>query len=242
MAWVNYINFSVARTSRRFREIATRKVSGAGAADMIGQFVTEAIVINVIAIALAITLIQIIRSPASVLFNIQIAEFSSLSFISAAIFLSIIIIGILLSGLYPAIISMSYQPRVLFSLGSAAANKRFIPSLLSISQFAVAIIFILLGFTVSIQLKHILNMDTGINHDQAIIVESPVVKPDHYATLLASLKDEISTISNVSSVTTSSFLVNKISGGNFLLKELVVISILAWITIPSMKILFLSMV
>ncbi len=220
MAWVNYINLSVARTSRRFREIATRKVSGAGAADMIGQFITEALVIIVFAVALAITLIQIIRSPASVLFNIQIADFSSLSFISVAIFFSVIIIGILLSGLYPAIISMSYQPRVLFNLGSVTASKRLIPSLLTISQLAVAVIFIMLGFTVSFQLKHILNMDTGINHDQAIMIESPVVKPDHYATLLSSLKGEILTISNVSSVTTSTFLVNKAVGGDFTLKRI----------------------
>ena len=86
MAWVNYVNLCITRTSRRFREIATRKVSGAGAADMVGQFVTEAFVINVLALALAVTLIQIIRSPVSVLFNIQIANFCSLSLISVAIF------------------------------------------------------------------------------------------------------------------------------------------------------------
>ena len=38
-------------------------------------------------------------------------------------------------------------------------------------------------------------MDTGINDDQAIIIESPVVKPDQYETLLSSLKKEISMIS-----------------------------------------------
>ena len=96
---------------------------------------------------------------------------------------------------------------------SAAAGKRLIPSFLTISQLAVAIIFIMLGFTVSYQIEHILNIDTGINRDQAIIIEAPVVKPKSYATLLASLKQEISTISNVSSVATSSFLVNKVGGG-----------------------------
>ena len=219
MAWVNYINLSVTRTSRRFKEIATRKVSGAGASDMIGQFITEAFVTNVLALALAVTLIQIVRAPASLLFNIQIANLSSLSFISLAMFSSIIIVGILLSGLYPAIISMTYQPRVLFNLRFVQTSTRWIPSLLTTSQLAVAIIFIMLGFTVSLQLKHILNMDTGINQDQAIIVESPVVKPDQYETLLGSLKKEISMVTDVSSVTTSSFLVNKIGRGDFFVKK-----------------------
>ena len=215
MAWVNYINLSVTRTTRRFKEIATRKVSGAGSSDMIAQFVTEALVTNALALALSFTLIQIIRSPVSVLFNIQIADFSSLSLSSVAIFVFIIIAGILLSGFYPAFISMAYQPRALFNMGASSSGKRFIPSLLTISQLAVAIVFILLGFTVSLQLNHVLNMDMGIKKDQAIIIDAPVVKQKNYISTLASLKKEISVNSNVSSVTVSKFLVNHQDGGNF---------------------------
>jgi putative ABC transport system permease protein len=98
MAWVNYINSSVTRTTRRLKEVATRKVSGATAADIVSQFVTESFVTNLLAIALSFTLIQIIRSPVSLLFNIEIAKFVSLNIGSIAIFLSIITVGILLSG------------------------------------------------------------------------------------------------------------------------------------------------
>ena len=187
---------------------------------MIGQFLTEALVINVIALALAVTIIQIVRSPVSILFNIQIANFSSLSFFSVVILGSIIVIGILLSGMYPAIISMSYQPRVLFNLGSGIAGKRLIPSLLTIGQLGVAIVFIVLAFTVSFQINHILNMDTGVNVDQAITIEAPVVKPNDYETQLASLKEEISTIANVSSITSSTFLVNQVGAGDFSVKRI----------------------
>ena len=203
MAWVNYINLSVTRTTRRFKEIATRKVSGAGVSDMIGQFVTEALVTNVLAILLAFTLIQIIRSPVSVLFNIQVADFSSLSFSSIAIFLSIIITGILLSGLYPAVISMAHKPRALFSMGSRGSGKRFIPALLTVSQLAVAIVFILLGFTVSHQLNHVLNMSTGINKNEVVVIDAPVIKPINYRQILNSLQNQISGNSSVSSVTCS---------------------------------------
>ncbi len=220
MAWVNYVNLSVTRTSHRFKEIATRKVSGARASDMIGQFVTEALVTNVLALALSLTLIQIIRSPVSVLFNIQIADFSSLGFSSIAIFVSIILAGILFSGLYPAVISMAYQPRALFNMNSPISGKLFIPAVLSVSQLAVAIIFILLGSTVSLQLSHILNMDYGINKEQTVIIEAPVVKPKNYVTILASLKKEISNNSNVLSVTYSRFLINTIAEGGITTKRI----------------------
>ena len=203
MAWVNYINLSVTRTTRRFKEIATRKVSGAGAIDMVLQFVTESLMTNALAITLAFTLIQIIRKPFSMLFNIQIDEFSSLSPESIIIFLAIIVSGILLSGLYPAIISMAHQPRALFNLKSSASGRRFIPSLLTVSQLAVAIIFILLGFTVSDQLNHVLNMNTGINKSEVVVIDAPVIKPANYNQILNSLKKQISNNSNVSAITSS---------------------------------------
>lgn len=211
MAWVNYINLSVTRTAHRFKEIATRKVSGAGATDMILQFVTESLMTNVLAIALAFTLIQFIRNPFKILFNIQIDEFSSLSLESVIIFFTIIISGILLSGLYPAMISMAHQPRELFNLKSTSSGKRFIPSLLTVSQLAVAVTFILLGFTVSQQLNHVLTMNTGINKNEVVVIDAPVIKPVNYKQILISLKNQISNNSNVLSITSGRFDIIELS-------------------------------
>ena len=63
-------------------------------------------------------------------------------------------------------------------------------------------------------------MDTGVNVDQAITIEAPVVKPNDYETQLASLKEEISTIANVSSITSSTFLVNQVGAGDFSVKRI----------------------
>jgi putative ABC transport system permease protein len=212
MAWVNYINLSVTRTTRRFKEIATRKVSGAGSVDMVLQFVIESLMTNVLAIALGFTLIQIIRNPFMILFNIQIAEFTSLSFESTLIFLIIIISGILLSGIYPAVISMAHQPRALFNLKSTTSGNRFIPSLLSVSQLAVAIIFILLGFTVSHQLNHVLTMNTGFNKNEVIVIDAPVIKPTNYNQVINSFEKQISNSSNVLSITSGRFDITDLSG------------------------------
>jgi putative ABC transport system permease protein len=204
MAWVNYVNLSVTRTSRRFKEIATRKVSGAKAADMVIQFVTESLMTNLLAIMLAFTLIQIIRQPFSLLFNIQIDEFSSLSLESIIVFLAIIICGILLSGLYPALISMAHQPKALFILKSSTSGKQVIPSLLTVSQLVAAIIFILLGFTVSHQINHVLNMNTGIDKNDVVMIDAPVIKPANYNQILSSLEGQISSNAGVLAVTSSS--------------------------------------
>src|ERR1022692_71573 len=49
IAWVNYINLSTARSSERAREVGVRKVTGATRSQLIKQFLTESLLINVIA-------------------------------------------------------------------------------------------------------------------------------------------------------------------------------------------------
>ena len=203
MAWVNYINLSVTRTSRRFKEVGTRKVNGAGPVDMVIQFLTESLVTNVLAIGLAFTLIQVVQTPVELLFNIQIAPFSALSFGSVAILVFIVLTGILLSGLYPALISIAHKPRALFTMNSKSTSKRLLPSLLTVSQLAAAIIFIFLGFVISLQLNYIFTMDTGMKRDQVVVIDAPVIKPTNYLQILGSIKKRIANHSHVSSIALS---------------------------------------
>ena len=207
MALVNYVNLTVTRTTRRLREVATRKVSGAGVWDMVKQFITEAAVVNGLALVLALTLIQLMRTPMSVLFNIHIASLLSLSSLTLFIFLGITLTGILLSGLYPALISNAYHPRALFRISYTSSGKRIIPSLLTISQFAAALVFILFGFVVSLQLNHILKKETGIKKDEILIVDGPIVKSKNSNRDFEELKKQISRQPAVSAVSSSNVVI-----------------------------------
>ena len=215
MAWVNYVNLSVTRLAGRFKEIATRKVSGASGWEMAKQFVTEALVINLLAIAVSATVIQFIRTPVEVLFGIQVAEWSTIGWQSMITFFGIVGSGILIAGLYPTFISVAYQPGSLFNMKSLPPRKRFLPSLLTIGQLAAAIIFIMLGFAVTLQLNYILNMDVGINRDQVVVVEAPVIKPHNYSTIIETLKTDLSGLATISSITKSAYPVTRIGGGDF---------------------------
>ena len=56
IAWINYINLSTARAMERAHEVAIRKSIGAFRSELMTQFLSEAFVINFIAIALALVL------------------------------------------------------------------------------------------------------------------------------------------------------------------------------------------
>lgn len=204
MAWINYINLSVSRITRRHKEIATRKVSGASILNLSVQFVTEAFATYILAITLAFTLIQIIRKPFLHLFNISITEFTALSSESLSILLTILISGIILSGIYPAIISLAYKPREIFNLKLSGSDKSLLPSLLTTSQLTVAMVFILLGFVVFFQLNYVLNLNIGINKNEVIVIEGPVVKASSNNSNWHSFKNQISSNSSILDVTNSS--------------------------------------
>src|SRR5690606_21611513 len=54
MAWINYINLSTAQAIQRAKEVGVRKSIGAGKGQLVGQFMTESILINLSASTLAV--------------------------------------------------------------------------------------------------------------------------------------------------------------------------------------------
>jgi putative ABC transport system permease protein len=204
MAWANYINLSITRTKRRFKEIATRRVSGAKVIDMTIQFMVEAAIVNAMAIVLALTLIQVIGTPLSTFFGIQVAALSSLSATSAIMISSIALVGILATGIYPAIISVGINPQYLFRKGSISGGRRILPNILTTGQFIAAITFILLSSAILWQIDYVLSIDRGFTREGVISINAPVMKPDNYRQILGSLKKELARLPGVVNATASS--------------------------------------
>src|SRR5690606_13473853 len=79
MAWVNYINMTVANIQKRFKELAARKAVGASSADYARQFIVESAFINVISFLAALTIVQLVRFPAATFFQFHIPEWTGIS-------------------------------------------------------------------------------------------------------------------------------------------------------------------
>ena len=54
IAWINYINLATARSLERAREVGVRKVLGALRTDLIRQFLVESLLLNGLALILAV--------------------------------------------------------------------------------------------------------------------------------------------------------------------------------------------
>ena len=57
LAWINYVNLETARFISRAKEVGVRRVIGSGKAGLIAQFFVEYLCVNILAVALALTIL-----------------------------------------------------------------------------------------------------------------------------------------------------------------------------------------
>ena len=103
MACINFTNLTMASALGRVREVGIRKTSGANRFQLVGQFLTEAVVIVSISMILSVTIVSLMLPAVSALIetelSIKIWSVEFLIVISVAILIIVII-----AGLYPSLI------------------------------------------------------------------------------------------------------------------------------------------
>ena len=78
---------------------------------------------------------------------------------------------------------------------------------------------ILWSFVVYVQLNFILTKDIGINRSGVIVVESPVIKSDHYDHDIEALVNQLRTSSSIQRITSSRYMVGELASRPGLIKK-----------------------
>jgi len=199
LACLNFMNLATAQSEKRVKEIALRKTIGAKRRQLMQQFLGEAILLSLLALAFAIVLTEIFVPPFNrflmgrelALFHPQNAG-TYLMLIGGSIFTGIV------SGIYPAVFLSSFQPVKIFK-GLMISPYRGILTrkILVIVQFAISIIFIIATLTLFSQLEFMLNKDLGYDEQNLIAVPmSPKVQQK-----LTALKRKLLQHSHITHVT-----------------------------------------
>lgn len=142
IACINFINLSTARSQKRAKEVGVRKVIGAGKGNLIGQFLTESLLISIISGIVAIGL-SFLALP---FFNKILDEPLAFDWVNPLIWISLfffILITGLLAGSYPAFVLSAFQPvSTLKGLVKKGKHSFGLREVLVIFQFGVAIVLI----------------------------------------------------------------------------------------------------
>jgi putative ABC transport system permease protein len=189
IAWVNYINLSTVKAIFRSREVAMRKISGASRAHLVRQFLVESFTINLMATFLAYIFV-LISMP--FLRKITGREMSLNTPEIWTVFAAMIVVGPIVSGIYPALVISSFKPIAIFrGKLTGASGGAFIRKALVVFQFAASITLIAGTFTVYNQLLYMRSQELGVNIDQTLIIKGPGVTDSTYEDKLTAFKEEL---------------------------------------------------
>jgi putative ABC transport system permease protein len=203
MAWINYIILTTSFNLRRFKEQVVRKTNGARIRDMLVQFVTESAMIHIIAILIAASIIQIARQPLWLTLGFYIAPWSKISLSSIGLIVSLTAGSILLTGLYPATVALkqAYSNSTIISIKKGARGNT--GQLLTTLQFSVAIVMIICVFIVFLQNHYILAKQIGLNRDQVLVIDLPIVRAADFEAHVGQFITDIAAVSGGGAATRS---------------------------------------
>ncbi len=200
IACLNYMNLSTAAALKRTREIGTRKTLGAQRLQLISQFVTDSIVLSLIALLLALLILEI-SLPAINQFTDKELKLLDLPLSWSLGILAILFMASLLSAFYPAFITARVSPaealRKEIRMGSARLPLR---KILVIAQFMISIIMISSTLIIYEQLNYMRNKDMGVETENLLVID---INSARLRRNFESIKAEFAKPAEVISVSTS---------------------------------------
>ncbi len=172
IACINFMNLSTARSEKRAKEVGVRKAVGSGREQLIGQFLSESLLIAFLALLLAF-IIVLISLPS---FNTLTEKLITIQF-GNPIFWTIMLIFTLFTGLlagsYPALYLSSFNPVQILKGGIHVGKGASLPrKILVITQFTFSIVLMIGTIIIYQQIQHGKNRPIGFDSKGLISVES----------------------------------------------------------------------
>jgi len=177
IACINYTNLSIAKSSRRTREIGLRKVVGASRTGIFKQFISETLLMTTLALILALFIIDLLLPS----FNNLTGKNMRMNFMTNYfLIISIILISLItsfISGFYPAFVLSGLNPVKIFKTdlykGKGSKFAVFFGRSLVVLQFTISVALIISAIIVYQQLNFINTKKLGFNKEQVIVMPFP---------------------------------------------------------------------
>jgi putative ABC transport system permease protein len=173
LACINFMNLATAKAGFRAMEVGVRKVLGSKKSQLVYQFLTEALILVLISIALSLVVVQLSNG----MFNQISGKDLNFELISNPVILitvpSLIVVLTLLSGFYPAFYLSSIKPLVIIKnqLGVGKNSYAFRNGLV-VFQFATSLTLIICTLMVQRQMSYIQNSNPGFEKEQLVIIHN----------------------------------------------------------------------
>src|SRR5574344_1908670 len=159
----NYINLTVAQTGKRAKEMATRRLLGESSAGIVTRYLTESFLFTAVCMAIGVLVAFAFKGWFDRILSTEIVIASDMGTIIGA--LAVLVIVSLISGLLPALMVSRFQPISVVKGDFRFRSKMLFSKVFIVCQNVISMVLVALALTMTLQMKHLVNLPTGYNTD-----------------------------------------------------------------------------
>ncbi len=207
LAWINYVNLTIAKSMIRAKEVGITKIVGSSRAELAIRFIAESLLINLGAFAVAVLMVPLIVPEFHELLGKNVFETFDLSTLHWIQFMVIVAIGMIVSSVYPALVLSSFTPASVLKGSVKTSNKGILlRKILVIFQFGICLVLMVFLYTLDSQVCFMKQSDLGFDLRRDIIIERPIANDSVTNRKLMVFKNEALQSTDIIDATISNFV------------------------------------
>lgn len=189
-AILNYVNMTTALSGFRAREMAVRRLIGAGKDSIFLKMIAESTIICAVAMVIAVLIGESISPAASRLLGYDISIFGALSPVSVLVCLVFTLVVGILAGIVPAVIIQKAEPIEIVRGTLRLKTKTLYSKVIIVVQNVITVVMLVTAFTMSLQIRSMMNAPLGYNIKDQIIISNQYDRASGLAPLIDRLRSE----------------------------------------------------
>lgn len=171
IAILNFINLSTSRALGRMKEVGVRKSIGAARSQLIKQFMSESVILAVIALIIGVLVTQLVLPYLNSFTEKSIPLDTFLDPINILVIVCFALMVGSAAGAYPALYISSFKPSsILSGKTSLRSGKHVLRTSMVVVQFVLSFFMIIAAIVVSDQLSFMQSKDMGFEMNNVVVV------------------------------------------------------------------------
>ncbi len=168
---INFLNLSIASSTRRIKEVGIRKVMGASRVQIVNQFVVEGFILSTLSIIIGLLLSE----SALPFINNLVGSKSTLDLLDPmllSMLIGLILFISMISGFYITFFVISFHPiTALKGVIKIGSKRNGFKNGLLIAQFVMSSVLILSSVLIYKQLNYLQTTELGLEEEQVLTIE-----------------------------------------------------------------------
>lgn len=169
---LNYVNMTTAAAGFRAKEMASRRLLGAGSSSIFAKMILESTMLCAVATVCAIFIAEALAPGASELLEYNFSIFGAVSLGNVSAVVAFVVILGILSGIIPALAMMKFQP-IDVVRGTFRTNTKTVYSkVIIVVQNVVTLVMLVVAFTMYVQIRYMTGAPMGYNTKDVLNVHN----------------------------------------------------------------------